>query len=168
MVRRWRSASCFSNWSYPPSQTVNFASLRCAIMTQMTNRMRAEAAALLTAILCVALLALPASAQDVFTVSGVSVDERAGTTSEAQAAAFRSGQNAAARELLERLTLPEDRIDAGLMALPSDAVQEMIAGLQVFDERRSSNRYIATMAASHFGVVLRGFRRFHAFSGSIR
>ena len=44
-------------------------------MTHMTNRMRAEAAALLTAILCVALLGPhPASAQDVFTVSGISVD----------------------------------------------------------------------------------------------
>ncbi|KPP80412.1 MAG: hypothetical protein HLUCCA04_12225 [Oceanicaulis sp. HLUCCA04] len=128
-------------------------------MTHMTNRMRAEAAALLTAILCVALLAHPASAQDVFTVSGISVDERAGTTSEAQAAAFRSGQNAAARELLERLTLPEDRIDAGLLAFPSDAVQEMVAGLQVSDERRSSNRYIATLSVNFDPRSVRSYLR---------
>lgn len=128
-------------------------------MNQMTNRMRAEAAALLTAVLCVALLAMPASAQDVFTVSGVAVDERAGNTTEAQAAAFRAGQIAAAQELLERLTLGEDRINAGLTSIPSEAAQEMVAGLQVSDERRSANRYIARLTVNFDARAVRSYLR---------
>lgn len=128
-------------------------------MNPMTNRMRAQAAALLTAIMCVVLLALPASAQDVFTVSGIRVDERAANTTEAQTAAFRSGQLAAAQVLLERLTLPDDRINAGLMNIPSDAAQEMVAGLQVGDERRSANRYIATMTVNFDARAVRSYLR---------
>lgn len=128
-------------------------------MTHLTHRARAATAALLTAILCVAFLAMPASAQDVFTVSGIEVDERAGTTTEAQAAAFRSGQIAAAQALLERLTLGEDRINSGVTSIPSDAAQEMVAGLQVADERRSANRYIASMTVNFDARSVRSYLR---------
>lgn len=128
-------------------------------MTHLTHRTQAAAAALLTAILCVAFLAMPASAQDVFTVTDVPVDERAGTTTEAQAAAFRSGQIAAAQALLERLTLPEDRINAGVTSIPSDVAQEMVAGLQVADERRSANRYIANMTVNFDARSVRSYLR---------
>lgn len=128
-------------------------------MTHTSNRMQAQAAALLTAILCVIMLAMPASAQDVFTVSGIPVDQRASTTTEAQAAAFRSGQIAAAQVLLERLTLPEDRINAGLTAIPAEAAQEMVAGLQVADERRSANRYIANMTVNFDPRAVRSYLR---------
>lgn len=128
-------------------------------MSKTMTRMRAEMAALLTALLCGIFLVAPALAQDVFTVSGVEVDERAATTTEAQTAAFRSGQIAAAQVLLERLTLPEDRIGAGLVSIPSDAAQEMVAGLQVADERRSANRYIATMTVNFDPRSVRSFLR---------
>ncbi|MFC4724637.1 DUF2066 domain-containing protein [Glycocaulis abyssi] len=128
-------------------------------MTHLISRTRAAIGALLTAILCVAFLAAPASTQDVFTVSGIGVDERAGTTTEAQAAAFRAGQIAAAQALLERLTLGEDRISAGLTSIPADAAQEMVAGLEVSGERRSANRYIATLTVNFDARSVRNYLR---------
>lgn len=115
--------------------------------------------AFITALICVVIYTMPAIAQDVFTVSGVPVDERAGNTTEAQAAAFRSGQIVAAQVLLERLTLGEDRISAGLTSIPSELAQEMVAGLQVADERRSANRYIATMTVNFDARSVRSFLR---------
>lgn len=113
--------------------------------------------AFITALICVVIYTMPAVAQSVFVVSGVAVDERADTTTAAQQAAFRSGQLAAAQVLLERLTLPEDRINAGLVSIPSDVAQELVVGMQVADERRSANRYIATMTVEFDPRGVRSF-----------
>ncbi|MFN3835246.1 MAG: DUF2066 domain-containing protein [Glycocaulis sp.] len=113
--------------------------------------------AFITALICVVIYTMPAMAQSVFTVPGIPVDERADTTTAAQQAAFRSGQIAAAQVLLERLTLPEDRINAGLVSIPADMAQELVAGLQVADERRSANRYIATMTVEFDPRAVRAF-----------
>ena len=113
--------------------------------------------AFITALICVVIYTVPAVAQSVFVVSGIAVDERADTTTAAQQAAFRSGQLAAAQVLLERLTLPEDRINAGLVSIPSEIAQELVVGLQVADERRSANRYIATMTVEFDPRGVRSF-----------
>lgn len=113
--------------------------------------------AFITALICVVIYTMPVMAQSVFTVSGIAVDERADTTTAAQQAAFRSGQIAAAQVLLERLTLPEDRINAGLVSIPSEMAQELVVGLQVADERRSANRYIARMTVEFDPRGVRSF-----------
>ena len=59
-----------------------------------------------------ALMAFPAFAQDIFTVTGVHVDESAETAAAAREKALEIGQRKAFEEVIARLTLPEDR--AGL------------------------------------------------------
>ncbi|MCC5981227.1 MAG: DUF2066 domain-containing protein [Oceanicaulis sp.] len=113
--------------------------------------------AFITAMICAVIVSMPVMAQSVFIVSGIPVDERADTTTAAQHAAFRSGQLAAAKVLLERMTLPEDRINAGLVSIPSEVAQELVVGLQVADERRSANRYIATMTVEFDPRGVRSF-----------
>jgi len=69
-----------------------------------------------TAVLAVAgLAAAPlAWSADPFTVTGIHIDETASDATRAQTLALQSGQVQAARILIERLTLPEDRIAAPL------------------------------------------------------
>tara|TARA_R110000868_G_scaffold26347_5_gene101556 strand:+ start:9087 stop:10157 length:1071 start_codon:yes stop_codon:yes gene_type:complete len=101
-------------------------------------------------------LAMPAvaSADDPYTILGVSIDATAGNTLEAQTIAMRRGQTAAARRLIERLTLPEDRagtpldFSAGGSIFDSDAIAELISGLQISNEQRSATRYLGELAVN--------------------
>ncbi|MFS2318846.1 DUF2066 domain-containing protein [Maricaulis sp. D1M11] len=105
----------------------------------------------------------PVQAQDPYTITGVAIDATADNAYEAQAAALRSGQAEAARRLVARLTLAEDRLETGLdesvyinemgeefsfYVLDDVTVAEMISGLEVMDERRSATRYLANLTVS--------------------
>lgn len=116
------------------------------------------------AALCLTVAAsLSAWADDPFTVSDVAIDATADNALEAQTAAMRRGQAAAARILIERLTLAEDRYGTPLdftphmnedgqmvveNALDDMLVAEMISGLQIANEQRSATRYLATIDVS--------------------
>lgn len=107
--------------------------------------MRLPVPRLLTGIV-VALVSLSGAglaAADPFTVSRVAVDERGETTTEAQQRAFAAGQARAANRLVARLTLAEDRQSYGVGQVSAADAQSMIMGLQVSDEQRSAQRYIA-------------------------
>jgi hypothetical protein len=116
------------------------------------------------AALCLSLCtSFAATADDPFTVSGVTIDATASNALEAQTAAMRQGQSDAARILIERLTLAEDRLETGLdftprmdetgemvveYSLADDIVAEMISGLEISDEQRSATRYLAQLDVS--------------------
>lgn len=113
------------------------------------------------AALCLSLVALPAAgAEDPFTVTGVEIDATAGNALEAQTQAMRQGQRDAARRLIERITLAEDRIGTPLdmqprvteagetvsgFALDDAIIAEMISGLEIHSEQRSATRYLAEL-----------------------
>ena len=78
-----------------------------------------------------------------FTVSGVRIDAEASTALDAQRTALAEGQTRAARALINRMTLPEDRLEADLAPISADVAAELIAGLQISDEQRSATRYRA-------------------------
>jgi len=90
-------------------------------------------------------LCAPAHA-DAFTVRGVLVDETAETQVIARRNAIGAGQLLAARQLIDRLTLPEDRFAAP----PLDAARaaRMVSGFQVEEERLAAGRYIARLSVS--------------------
>lgn len=95
--------------------------------------------------LLVAAFAAPAMASP-YTVSGVEIDAEASSAFEAQRAALARGQTRAAQMLVERLTLPQDRMEAQLPPMDPDTAAQLIAGLQISDEQRSSTRYRAQVS----------------------
>jgi hypothetical protein len=95
--------------------------------------------------LLAAAFAAPAFASP-YTVAGIEIDAEANTTFDAQRSALAQGQTRAARILIERLTLAQDRMEAQLPTLDPDTAAQLIAGLQISDEQRSSTRYRARIA----------------------
>lgn len=102
---------------------------------------------------CLSLAVLaPVHADDPYTVTGVEIDATADNALQAQTRAMRQGQRTAARLLVERLTLAEDRVGTPLETEAADAfaiddaiIAEMISGLEISDEQRSSTRYLAKL-----------------------
>lgn len=80
---------------------------------------------------------------NVFTVAGISVDETAETATEARDLAVQAGKEAAFRALLNRL-VPEGYQDQ-YPRLTNAALDSLILGVEVFDEKRSSVRYLADL-----------------------
>ncbi|WP_417470221.1 DUF2066 domain-containing protein [Maricaulis sp.] len=98
-----------------------------------------------------------ASADDPYTILGVSIDATGSNALEAQTLAMRRGQAMAAQRLIERLTLPEDRagtpLDFGSAGaidsiFDDSAIAELISGLQIDNEQRSATRYLGELAVN--------------------
>lgn len=109
-----------------------------------------------------ALLAFPAMAQDIFTVTGVRVDESAETAAAARDRALEIGQRLAFEEVVARLTLPEDR--AGLQTPDTAEITNMVRDFGVSNEKTSSVRYIADMTVRFKDDELRRYLRFRDVS----
>ncbi|MEQ8286841.1 DUF2066 domain-containing protein [Thalassospira sp.] len=109
-----------------------------------------------------AMMAFPAFAQDIFTVSGVHVDESAETAAAAREKALEIGQRRAFEEVVARLTLPEDR--AGLALPDTIEITNMVRDFGVSDEKTSSVRYIADMTVRFKDDELRRYLRFRDIS----
>ncbi|NIZ03742.1 DUF2066 domain-containing protein [Thalassospira lucentensis] len=104
----------------------------------------------------------PTMAQDIFTVSGVHVDERAETAAAAREQALLVGQRQAFEEVVARLTLPEDRQS---LAMPGAAeLANMVRDFGVSNEKTSSVRYIADMTVRFKDNAVRNYLRFRDVS----
>jgi hypothetical protein len=101
-----------------------------------------------------------ALADDPYIVRNVRIDATADDAVAAQTLAMAEGQTIAAQMLIERLTLAEDRVETmfdfeprmnefGEMvvenAMDQAIAAEMISGLEISNEQRSSTRYIAEL-----------------------
>lgn len=127
------------------------------MLTSLKNiRMLAGAAAV-----C-AIMAFPAAAQDIFTVTGVHVDESAETAAAARERALEIGQRRAFEEVIARLTLPEDR--ARLQTPETSEITNMVRDFGVSNEKTSSVRYIADMTVRFKENALRNYLRFRDVS----
>ncbi|WP_421858322.1 DUF2066 domain-containing protein [Oceanicaulis sp.] len=91
--------------------------------------------------LAAGVMSASALADSPFTIDGVAIDARADTAFDAQRTALEEGQTQGALRLIERLTLPEDRMESGLPVITADEAASLIAGLQISDEQRSATRY---------------------------
>ena len=87
-----------------------------------------------------------AAADTPYTVVGVPIDATASNALEAQSIAMQRGQVAAVRVLVERLTLPDDRLQ--IPEITNDDAASMISGLQVRNEQRSATRYLGELTVS--------------------
>ena len=98
------------------------------------------------ALAAIAAFATAAFADDPYTVRDVPIDATAANTYEAQAAAMRQGQRAAAERLFRRLLLPEDLLISPLLDELDDSMAAgLISGISVSDEQRSATRYLARL-----------------------
>jgi len=93
-------------------------------------------------------VSLPAFAdtKDVYTITDIPVDERAESVLEAQRMAFAAARVIGAQRLIARITLPEDRQQAGY-TLDNATAQRMAAAVDVQEESRGGGRYRGTLAA---------------------
>ncbi|MEL7130059.1 MAG: hypothetical protein AAGK23_10960, partial [Pseudomonadota bacterium] len=81
-----------------------------------------------------------------YTVKGIAVDETAPSVIEAQQNAFAVARQVGARRMIERITLPEDRANAGGVPIDALAAQQLAAAVDVEEETRGGGRYIATLS----------------------
>lgn len=101
---------------------------------------------LLFALAAATLLVWSPARADVFTVRGVEVDETSDSAARARERAISIGQVLAARRLIERVTLPEDR--AFMPPLDSAQVAPMVSGFQVEEEAPIGGRYVGRLTVA--------------------
>lgn len=97
------------------------------------------------------------AAGNVFSVSGIEVDETADTAARARTTAFRRGQRVALAALLRRLTLRASH--ARLPSVDNERMDFMVQALEVADERTSDVRYLATMTVNFKPLEVRRLLR---------
>ena len=111
-------------------------------------------------LLAVILTAIPAQAQsrDVYTVRNIPVDERAASVIEAQQKAFASAKYAGAKEMIARITLPEDRAAAAdRLAIDPMAADLLAVAVDVEEEVRGAGRYRGKLAVVYNPNNVRAF-----------
>ena len=101
--------------------------------------------------------AMPAVAQDLYTVSGVHVDQRADSATQAREVALASGQRAAFSHLMDRLTV--SNAGAGVAVPDQRTITNMVRDFGVSNEKTSSVRYIADMTVRFKPDQVRAFLR---------
>ena len=82
-----------------------------------------------------------AFAADPFTVANVPVDATGSNAIEAQTKAISEGQVQAATILLNRVTLPSERVGKDFSQVPPETIARMIRALEISNEKRSTQRY---------------------------
>jgi hypothetical protein len=106
--------------------------------------MRRFCNALALAFALAATIAVPAAADDLFTVSGIHVDASAASSSAAQLAALAQGRPKAWAILYKRVTRAQDA--ARQPQLDDAQLQRIIRTFNVTGEKRSTTRYVATVS----------------------
>lgn len=89
----------------------------------------------------------------IFTAFGVHVDERAATVAEARARALAVGQRRALRRLYEKLVERDDVYR--LPVVGQTELSRLVRGLEIFNERSSSVRYIADLNVTFDAEAMR-------------
>ncbi len=97
-----------------------------------------------------------------FEISGVRMDAYGSNVTVAREQAIRAGTLDATYQLMDRLTLPSDRLalDPPLV-ITEDVAEQLVAGIQIARERRSSSRYLGELSVSFDAQAVRSFLRLH-------
>lgn len=99
----------------------------------------------------------PLNAQSVYTISGIEVDATGDTPQAAQLKAFQEAKRLGSYQLIERLTLPEDRRKAGRIIVSNADANRLARAVQVEQERRGAGRYIGRLSIVYNGHLVRQF-----------
>ncbi len=99
-----------------------------------------------------------AQTRDIYTVRGIEVEETADTVIAAQQQAFASARIKGAYELINRLTLPEDR-QGKLMSgsIDPSLANRLAAAVDVEEETRGGGRYVGKLAIVYNPSMMRQF-----------
>lgn len=114
-------------------------------------------AAALTVMAIVFAGALPANADGLFTAQSVPVDVTAQTAAAARDVALLEGQRQALQQVLRRLTLRQDH--DRLPSVDDQLLVNMVANIQVANERTSATRYLAELTVTFHGDSVRSLLR---------
>lgn len=87
-----------------------------------------------------------AQSRDVYTVRGITVDERASSVIEAQQKAFASAKLEGAYRLIERITLSEDLEGAQNLVIDQALAETLAAAVDVEEETAGAGRYRGSLA----------------------
>lgn len=82
-----------------------------------------------------------ADTRAVYTITDIPVDKQAETVIEAQQAAFAEARVVGARRLIQKITLAEDRANAGGAPVDSALAEQLVAAVDVQEETRGGGRY---------------------------
>ena len=102
--------------------------------------------------------AAEAQTRDIYTVRDIEVEERADTVIAAQQQAFASARIQGAYQLIDRLTLPEDRsgkLEPG--AIDAALADRLAAAVDVEEEERGGGRYVGRLAVVYNPANIRSF-----------
>nr|WP_070959524.1 hypothetical protein [Hyphomonas sp. Mor2] len=102
-----------------------------------------------------ALLSAHGQSREVYTIYGIAVDERAPTVAEAQQKAFATAKLVGAQQLIERLTLPEDRAAATDLIIDQAFADRIAAAVDVEEEVAGAGRYRGSLAVVYNPTQLR-------------
>lgn len=98
-----------------------------------------------------------AQSRDVYTVRGLTVDERAPSVIEAQQKAFAAAKYAGALQMIDRITLPEDIAAAQSMIIDQAAADLMAAAVDIEEETAGAGRYRGRLSVVFNPVNVRAF-----------
>ncbi|MDJ0920688.1 MAG: hypothetical protein QNI84_06140 [Henriciella sp.] len=98
-----------------------------------------------------------AQVQDTYTIRGIAVDETAESVLEAQQLAFASAKLIGARQMIARITLPEDRRAAEDLVIDQAIADALSAAVDVEEETRGAGRYRGSLAVVFNPVQVRSF-----------
>jgi hypothetical protein len=87
-----------------------------------------------------------AQSRDVYTVRGIQVDERAGSVIAAKQEAFAAAKLAGAKQMLARITLPQDLNAATGIVLTEETAALLAAAVDVEEETAGAGRYRGRLA----------------------
>ena len=96
-----------------------------------------------------------AQSRDAYTINGIAVDARAETVGEAQLQAFSAAKLIGAQRLIERLTLPEDRLAATDLIIDQVLADRIAAAVDVEEEVAGAGRYRGSLAVVYNPVQVR-------------
>jgi hypothetical protein len=89
----------------------------------------------------VAVSSAAADTQDVYTIPGLEVDETAPSLIQAREQAMMAARVAGARVLIDKITLPEDRMEAGGLQVDAELANRLSAAVDVQEETAGAGRY---------------------------
>lgn len=97
-----------------------------------------------------------------FEITGVRIDAYGANATKAQEQAIRGGTLDATYQLLDRLTLPSDRLalDPPLI-ITEDVAEQLVAGIEIANEKRSRSRYLGDLSVTFDAQSVRSFLRAH-------
>jgi len=87
-----------------------------------------------------------ADTRSLYTVKDIKVSESGDNLIAAQQTAFATARRIAAQRMIERITLPEARAQAGGVAIDTELAQTLAAAVDVQEETRGGGRYVATLS----------------------